>query len=56
MTDDAELSDLLTQRLGYLVKHAFLDLASLTGDALEPFGVHPRELGVLSVISADGAE
>ncbi|GGX59768.1 MarR family winged helix-turn-helix transcriptional regulator [Streptomyces minutiscleroticus] len=56
MTDDADLSDLLTLRLGYLVKHAYLQLAAFLGDALEPFGVHPRELGVLSVIAADGAE
>ena len=56
MTDDAELSDLLTLRLGYLVKHAYLGLAALMAQALEPYGVHPRELGVLSVIAADGAE
>ncbi|MFD7711774.1 MarR family winged helix-turn-helix transcriptional regulator [Streptomyces sp. NPDC059785] len=56
MTDDADLSDLLTLRLGYLVKHAWLQLAAFMGDALEPFGIHPRELGVLSVIAADAAE
>lgn len=56
MTDDAELSDLLTLRLGYLVKHAYLDIAALMASALEPYGVLPRELGVLSVIGADGAE
>ncbi|MEW2167198.1 MarR family winged helix-turn-helix transcriptional regulator [Streptomyces sp. NPDC007084] len=56
MTDDAELSDLLTLRLGYLVKNAYLDLAALMARALEPYGVHPKELGVLSVIAADGAE
>ncbi|MER7981014.1 MULTISPECIES: MarR family winged helix-turn-helix transcriptional regulator [unclassified Streptomyces] len=56
MTDDAELSDLLTLRLGYLVKHAYLELAALMAEALEPYGVLPRELGVLSVIGADGAE
>jgi DNA-binding MarR family transcriptional regulator len=55
MTDDADLSDLLTLRLGFLVKHAYLNLAAFMGDALEPFGVHPRELGVLSVIAASGA-
>lgn len=56
MTDDAELSDLLTLRLGYLVKHAYLDIAALMARALEPYGVQPKELGVLSVIAADGAE
>lgn len=56
MTDDAGLADLLTERLGYLMKHAYLRLADLMGEALAPYDVHPKELGVLSVIAADGAE
>ncbi|GGL92425.1 hypothetical protein GCM10010129_40190 [Streptomyces fumigatiscleroticus] len=56
MTDDADLSGLIARRLGYLVKHAYLDVSAFLDDALAPFGVHPRELGVLSVIAADGAE
>ncbi|MFJ8825386.1 MarR family winged helix-turn-helix transcriptional regulator [Streptomyces sp. NPDC102467] len=56
MTDEAGLADLLTQRLGYLMKHAYLRLADLLGAALAPYDVHPKELGVLSVIGADGAE
>jgi DNA-binding MarR family transcriptional regulator len=56
MTDDAALADLIAHRLGYLVKQAHLRVAVLLAEALEPFGVHPRDLGVLSVIAADGAE
>lgn len=56
MTDDAALADLIAHRLGYLVKQAHLRVATLLTDALEPYGVHPRDLGVLSVIAADGAE
>ncbi|MEU6389692.1 MarR family winged helix-turn-helix transcriptional regulator [Streptomyces sp. NPDC046939] len=56
MTDDAGLADLLTERLGFLMKHAFLRLTDLLGEALAPYDVHPKELGLLSVIAADGAE
>ncbi|MFJ9039013.1 MarR family winged helix-turn-helix transcriptional regulator [Streptomyces sp. NPDC102406] len=56
MTDEVGLADLLTRRLGYLMKHAYLNLAHLLGEALAPYDVHPKELGVLSVIAADGAE
>ncbi|MEW2165653.1 MarR family winged helix-turn-helix transcriptional regulator [Streptomyces sp. NPDC007084] len=56
MTDDTDPAGLLPPRLGYLVRNAYLDLAALTAKALEPYGVHPKELGVLSVIAADGAE
>ncbi|GAA2331318.1 MarR family winged helix-turn-helix transcriptional regulator [Streptomyces kunmingensis] len=56
MTDEVGLADLLTRRLGYLMKHAYLRLADLLGEALAPYDVHPKELGVLSVIAADGAE
>ncbi|MGY0021141.1 MarR family winged helix-turn-helix transcriptional regulator [Streptomyces sp. cg35] len=56
MTDEVGLADVLTHRLGYLMKHAFLRLADLMGEALAPYDVHPKELGVLSVIAADGAE
>ncbi|MFC4113643.1 MarR family winged helix-turn-helix transcriptional regulator [Nonomuraea zeae] len=37
-------------RLGYLLKHAGLRLAELTGPALEPYGIDGRELAVLSVL------
>ncbi|MEV6151640.1 MarR family transcriptional regulator [Nonomuraea sp. NPDC052129] len=42
------------RRLGYLLKHAGLRLAELSGPALEPYGIDGRELAVLSVL--DGLE
>jgi DNA-binding MarR family transcriptional regulator len=45
----------LTDRLGYLLKHAQQRLTELTSAALEPFGVTGRELAVLLVIDALGA-
>ncbi|MET9495689.1 MarR family winged helix-turn-helix transcriptional regulator [Streptomyces sp. NPDC006552] len=56
MTDEVGPADLLTHRLGFLVKHAYLRLSGMLGEALAPYDVHPKELGVLSVIAADGAE
>ncbi|NUP03346.1 MAG: MarR family transcriptional regulator [Nonomuraea sp.] len=41
-----------SRRLGYLLKHAALRLAELTGPALAPYGIDGRELAVLSVLDA----
>jgi DNA-binding MarR family transcriptional regulator len=43
----AELGD----RLGYLLKHAQLQLTELTSAALAPFGITGRELAVLLVVA-----
>lgn len=43
----------LSRRLGYLLKHAQLQMAELTTKALAPYGIDGRELGVLLVL-ADG--
>ena len=43
----------LSLRLGYLLKHAQLDMAAWNEKALRPFDVDGRELGVL-VLLADG--
>jgi len=40
----------LADRLGYLLKHAHLRLADLTGSALAPFGISGRECAVLIAI------
>lgn len=49
--DDLRLADgpgpELTSRLGYLLKHAQLELGALTAAALAPYGVSGRELAVL---------
>src|SRR5215472_10172994 len=41
----------LADRLAYLLKHAQLELAGLTAEALAPFGVSGRELAVLTVLA-----
>jgi len=41
----------LTSRLGYLLKHARLQLAELTAAALAPYGLDGRELAVLLVLA-----
>jgi DNA-binding MarR family transcriptional regulator len=43
----------LSRRLGYLLKHAQLQMTELTTKALTPYGIDGRELGVLLVL-ADG--
>ncbi len=45
----------LTDRLGYLLKHAQQRLTELTSAALEPFGISGRELAVLLVFDALGS-
>ena len=40
----------LSRRLGYLLKHAQLQMADLTAEALTPYGIDGRELGVLLVL------
>jgi len=41
----------LSRRLGYLLKHAQLQMAELTATALTPYGIDGRELGVLLVLA-----
>jgi DNA-binding MarR family transcriptional regulator len=41
----------LSRRLGYLLKHAQLQMADLTAAALEPYGINGRELAVLLVLA-----
>lgn len=45
------MSSGLEDRLGYLLKHAQLRLAELTGAALAPYGIDGRELAVLIVLA-----
>ena len=42
----------LSRRLGYLLKHAQLQLAELTAKALTPYGIDGRELAVLVVCAS----
>jgi DNA-binding MarR family transcriptional regulator len=50
--DDDAAEELLSTRLGYLLKHAQLRLAERAGPALAPFGLDARELAVLAVLAA----
>src|SRR5882757_6476844 len=42
----------LSRRMGYLLKHAQLQMAELTAKALTPYGIDGRELGVLVVCAS----
>ncbi|MFF4835983.1 MarR family winged helix-turn-helix transcriptional regulator [Streptomyces sp. NPDC001315] len=52
MTGDAP-SNPLASRLGYLLKHAYLQLTEASAHALAPFGIDGRELAVLTVLATD---
>jgi DNA-binding MarR family transcriptional regulator len=41
-----------SRRLGYLFKHAQIRMHELNTEALAPFGIDPRELGILLVIAS----
>ncbi|WP_034483450.1 MarR family winged helix-turn-helix transcriptional regulator [Actinomadura oligospora] len=43
-------ADILTDRLGYLLKHVQARLTEESARALEPFGITGRELAVLAVL------
>jgi DNA-binding MarR family transcriptional regulator len=47
-----DLGGEVTGALGYLLKHAHLQLEAATTRALEPFGFDPRALGVLRVLAS----
>jgi DNA-binding MarR family transcriptional regulator len=49
---ESEAQAALSQRLGYLLKHAQLALAELTGPALAPLKITGRDLAVLVVLDA----
>lgn len=45
----------LADRLGFLLKHAQVELAGFTEPAMAPFGIGGRELAVLSVLADGGS-
>lgn len=51
MTHDAP-PEILSSRLGYLLKHAYLRLTEESARALAPHGIDGRELAVLAVLDA----
>jgi DNA-binding MarR family transcriptional regulator len=48
-TDDAT-GPMTRRRLAYLFKHAQRSMSELHAEALGPFGIHERELGVMLII------
>ncbi len=51
MSTDTGPGPLLSPRLGYLFKHAQIRMHELNDEALAPFGIDGRELGILLVIA-----
>jgi DNA-binding MarR family transcriptional regulator len=45
-------TDVLAERLGYLLKHAQQRLVQAAGPAMAPFGIDGRELAVLTLLAA----
>jgi DNA-binding MarR family transcriptional regulator len=52
MSIDSGPGPVVSRRLGYLFKHAQMRMNELTTEALSPFGIDGRELGILLVISS----
>ena len=52
MSTDNEPGPVVSRRLGYLFKHAQMRMDELNTEALAPFGIDPRELGILLVIAS----
>jgi DNA-binding MarR family transcriptional regulator len=51
MSNDSGPGPDVSRRLGYLFKHAQLRMAELYAQALAPYGVDARELGVLMLLA-----
>jgi len=49
---DNEPGPVVSRRLGYLFKHAQIRMHELNTEALAPFGIDQRELGILLVIAS----
>ena len=52
MSIDSEPGPEVSRRLGYLFKHAQMRMEELNTQALAPFGIDARELGILLVIAS----
>jgi DNA-binding MarR family transcriptional regulator len=51
MSIDNGPGPVVSRRLGYLLKHAAMRMDKLSTEALAPFGIDARELGILLVIA-----
>ena len=52
MSIDSGPGPVVSRRLGYLFKHAAMRMEKLNTEALAPFGIDARELGILLVIAS----
>lgn len=52
MSTDSGPGPVVSRRLGYLFKHAERRMGQLNAEALAPFGIDARELGILLVIAS----
>jgi DNA-binding MarR family transcriptional regulator len=52
MSIDSGPGPVVSRRLGYLFKHAQMRMEKLNTEALSPFGIDARELGILLVIAS----
>jgi DNA-binding MarR family transcriptional regulator len=52
MSIDSGPGAMVSRRLGYLFKHAGMRMEQLNAEALAPFGIDARELGILLVIAS----
>jgi DNA-binding MarR family transcriptional regulator len=52
MSIDGGPGPVVSQRLGYLFKHAAMRMDKLNTEALAPYGIDARELGILLVIAS----
>lgn len=52
VSNDEGLGREVTGHLGYLLKHAHVQLEALTTRALEPLGLDPRALGVMRLLAS----
>jgi DNA-binding MarR family transcriptional regulator len=52
MSIDSGPGPVVSRRLGYLLKHAAMRMEKLNNEALAPYGIDARELGILIVIAS----
>jgi len=52
MSIDSGPGPVVSRRLGYLLKHAAMRMDKLSNEALAPYGIDARELGILLVIAS----
>jgi DNA-binding MarR family transcriptional regulator len=52
MSSESDPGPVVSRRLAYLLKHAGMQMEKLNAEALTPFGIDGRELGILLVLAS----